>query len=441
MNFDDIIIGAGPGGYSLAAGLAARGRNVALVERDQLGGTCLNRGCIPTKCLCASADRLLKVSTAARLGIVTDRPTVDFTAVRRHLDQVVATLRQGVATEVSNATVIKGEARLLGGGRVLVNAPADTATGSADTEYTASRIIIATGSAPAILPVAGAERALTSDDLLQLTQLPQSVSIIGGGVIGIEFASILNALGCDVSVIEYCREILPGFDPDMAKRLRSYLSRRGINFVTGATVTAINDGREVVFESRKGDGSVWADMVLMAVGRRAVVPEGCTEAGVQLTDKGFIKVDRQMATTAEGIYAIGDVTGLCMLAHAAEAQAAVILGESVNTDIIPSAVFCEPEAAMVGKGEEACKTAGIDCRSVKGNFAGNGKALAMDETDGAVKITYSPADGRLLGMQIIGPHAADLIAECAALLYVHATIDDLRHGLVHAHPTLSEVLK
>lgn len=428
--YDYIIIGAGPGGYELAAGLANDGKRVALIEKDSLGGTCLNRGCIPTKCLCASADALTTAREAARFGVECQAPTLNFTAVRRRVDQVVATLADRIKALLTKTDLYRGEARLLGNGRVDVNGQ----------QIEADRIVIATGSRPAVLPVPGAEYALTSDELLAIEQLPESAVIIGGGVIGIEFASVLCAMGVDVTVVEYCKEILPGFDSDVAKRLRTMLSRKGISFVTGAEVTAIRDeGHEVCYKNRKGETSVWADISVMAVGRRPVLPEGLEAAGVELTQRGFIKVDCDMLTSADGIYAVGDVNGLCMLAHAASAQSRIVAGEEVDLDVIPSAVFCKPEAAMVGLGEDACAARGIACKSIKRNFASNGKALTMGEDEGMAKIVYSPDDGLLLGMQIVGPHAADLIAECAALLHCRATLDTL-HSLIHAHPTLSEVL-
>lgn len=428
--YDYIIIGAGPAGYELAAGLSNDGKRVALVEKDSLGGTCLNRGCIPTKCLCATADALTVAREAARFGVECQPPTLDFTAVRNRVDRVVATLADGIKTLLAKTDLYHGEARLLGNGCVDVN----------EQLIEGDRIVIATGSRPAVLPVPGAEYALTSDELLSIEQLPASAVIIGGGVIGIEFASVLCAMGVDVTVVEYCKEILPGFDSDVAKRLRTMLSRKGISFVTGAEVTAIRDeGHEVCYKNRKGETSVWADMSVMAVGRRPVLPTGLDAAGVELTQRGFIKVDCDMLTSADGIYAIGDVNGLCMLAHAASAQGRIVAGEEVDLDVIPSAVFCKPEAAMVGLGEDACAARGIACKSIKRNFAANGKALAMGEAEGMAKIVYSPDDGLLLVMQIVGPHAADLIAECAALLHCRATLDTL-HSLIHAHPTLSEVL-
>lgn len=429
-SYDYIIIGAGPGGYELAAGLSGDGKRVALVEKDLLGGTCLNRGCIPTKCLCASADALTTVKEAARFGIDCPQPALDFTAVRRRVDEVVSTLRQGVESLLAKTDIYRGEGRLLGKGAVDVDGQL----------IEADRIVIATGSRPAVLPVPGAEFALTSDELLAIESLPQSAVIIGGGVIGIEFASVLNAMGVDVTVVEYCKEILPGFDSDVAKRLRTMLSRKGITFFTGAEVTAIGEGgRQVCYKTRKGDAEVWAEISVMAVGRRPVLPEGLDAAGVEITPRGYIKVDSAMRTTAAGVYAIGDVNGLCMLAHAASAQGRVVADEEIDLDVIPAAVFCKPEAAMVGIGEDACKNRGIVCKTIKRNFASNGKALAMGEAEGMAKIVYSPDDGLLLGVQIIGPHAADLIAECAALLHCRATVDSL-HSLIHAHPTLSEVL-
>lgn len=446
--YDYIIIGAGPGGYTLAGRLAARGHQVALIERDSLGGTCLNRGCIPTKCLCATADAAMTVSHAADFGVDCGQVSIDYAKAHQRMRSVVAQLTEGVERAVGKATLYRGEAKLAQPGSI-------PCVYVGDEVLCAPNIVIATGSAPARLPIPGAELAMTSDEFLNMDRLPESAVIIGGGVIGIEFASILAALGCQVTVVEYLPEILPVLDADVAKRLRSMLSRRGIKFVLGAKVTEITNSTvsqssvatawppalTVSYEAKRGAAEVTADCVLMAVGRKPVVPEGCAEVGIDLDHRGCIVVDDRMRTSIDGVYAIGDVNGRCMLAHAAEAQAAVILGHDVDMELMPSAVFCKPEAASVGMGEDECRRRGIDCRVYRSNYAANGKALSMGEPDGIVKLTADPDSGRLLGAQVIGAHAADLIAEATALLRAGATVHDLAHGIITAHPTLSEVLK
>lgn len=448
IRYDYIIIGGGPGGYTLAAGLTGAGRKVALVERDRLGGTCLNRGCIPTKCLCATADAAVATRHAAEFGVLCGEVSVDYAKAHERMLAVVGQLGEGVERAVSGAGLYRGEARLI----TLDAQPEDgmptrpsdgrpVAVQVGDEILAAPNIVIATGSQPALLPIPGAETALTSDGFLSLTELPASAVIIGGGVIGIEFASILASLGCQVTVVEYLPEILPVLDADVAKRLRTMLTRRGIKFVLGAKVTAVVDGRSVQYEAKRGAAEVSADCVVMAVGRRPVVPEGCAQAGIGLDRRGFIEVDDAMSTCLKGIYAIGDVNGRCLLAHAAEAQAEVLMGHEVNMDLMPSAVFCKPEAASVGLGEDECKRRGLPCRVLRSNYAANGKALAMGEPDGMVKLTVDPDSERLLGVQIIGAHAADLLAEATALLSARATLTDLTQGMITAHPTLPEILR
>lgn len=430
---DIIIIGGGPGGYEIAAELAAKGRRVTLFERDRLGGTCLNRGCIPTKCLAASASTALHVKEASKFGINIggDAVTVDYASIAARINDVTAALREGVASMLSQVEVINAEASLRPG-------PVIEAAGE---EYRASMNIIATGSAPAKLDIPGANLALTSDEFLQLDSVPQRVVVIGGGVIGLEFASALAALGRDVTVIEYCKEVLPPFDADMAKRLRMALTRRGIKFLTGAAVRAIESGMRVVYEGKRGRDAVDCDMVLMAVGRRPVVPRGAVDAGIELDGRGFIKVNELMQTSVDTVYAVGDVNGLCMLAHAAAAQARRACGSDVNLDIIPSAVFTEPEAAMVGLTEAQARERDYDVVVGRASFASNGKALAMGEADGTVKMVFARDSGFMLGCHVIGPHASDLVAEAAAAMFGMLTMEEIADELVHSHPTLSEVLQ
>lgn len=427
--FDMLIIGAGPGGYELAAEAAAQGLSVALVERDHPGGTCLNRGCIPTKCLCHSADVVATVANAAEFGVNVDGFRPDYTAAHTRMNTVVAGLRENIKSLLRNVTLIEGEARFLPDGTVAVG----------DERHTALRTVIATGSTPARLPVKGAEFAITSDELLGLETLPESVTIIGGGVIGIEFASIMNAFGCRVTVIEYCKEILPPMDRDIAKRLRSMLSRRGIRIVTSAAVTSIDSDGTVTYECKGKEETCTSTLVVMAVGRRPVVPEGVAEAGIELTQRGFIKVGNDFMTSREGVYAVGDVNGICMLAHAATAQAMSIIGKTENLDVIPSAVFTSPEIGMAGLTEEICKDRGLDYKVSKSMFGANGKAVASGEGEGLVKLIYRPADGHIYGCHILGPHASDLIQEVVNVMTSDLGTAAISRA-VHGHPTISEVV-
>ena len=440
-NADLIVVGAGPGGYEIAAAQAGAGQRVVLVEKDLPGGTCLNRGCIPTKCLCASADAIRTVGGAAAFGVDVAGFTADFGRAAARMQEVVASLRDDVSRAVAGCECVTGTASFNAAGNVVVTAPDGTVQ-----EFSAPRIIIATGSKPAVLPVPGAELAETSDEFLQRTSLPASCVVIGGGVIGLEFASVMAAFGTQVTVVEFCKEVLPPFDADIAKRLRSLMSRQGVSFVMGAAVTAISrdgDSLTVTYKGKKGPATVTAEAVLMAVGRRPVLPDGLDLAGIEVTPKGFIVTDDNMATTRPGVFAVGDCNGRMMLAHAASAQARAAVGMDVDLSVIPSAVFTHPEAAMAGLTAEAAEAAapeGVEIGTAKALFAGNGKARAMGATDGLVKVVYQKPSGRIVGIHIVGPEAANLIAEAVPVIAAGMTLSDVAHRLVHAHPTLSEVL-
>lgn len=418
---DLIIIGAGPGGYETAAGAARLGLRVLIIERRHPGGTCLNCGCIPTKALCRSAE------TAAELRAA-GLPAPSFLDAVKRKDEIVAQLREGVMTELRDVDYLHGEARFISPRVIEVDS----------NRYTAPKIIVATGSSPVSLPIPGSELALDSDALLSLTTLPASIAIIGGGVVGVEFASILASFGVKVSLLEYCREILPSFDADIAKRLRMTLKRRGINIITQAQVTAIHPGFTIDYLAKGRQSVLESDMVLMAVGRHPVIPDSLLQLGVK-TDRGAILVDDDMQTSIPGIYAIGDVNGRCMLAHAATAQGRVALGLDQPLDPIPSAVFTVPECAMVGLTEEQCRQAHLDYIVGTATFRANGKAMTMGQPDGLVKTIVERTSLQLLGCHICGPHAADLIAEPTLAISAELPATAITRT-IHAHPTLAEAL-
>lgn len=434
--FDLIVIGAGPGGYEAAAEAVALGRKVAVIERDELGGTCLNRGCIPTKALCRSAEVALTIGNSAEFGISSGEPVIDLPQIMARKEQILAGLRESVGMVLKDVTIIRGEAKFITASIVDVNGES----------YTAPEIFIATGSRPAALDIPGKELAMSSDEILSIQTLPKSLIIIGGGVIGMEFASIFSAFGVKVTVLEYCKEILPPFDAEIAKRLRTALKRRGIEIVTAAQVTAIEPGMIVSYDVKGKTKTAEADQVLMAVGRKAVLPEGLAELGVRI-ERGAIAVDDNMKVLFDGsdpsdvtLYAIGDVNGRCMLAHAAYMHGLVALGKSRLTDIIPAAVFTQPECAMVGLTEEKCNAEGREIKIGKAMFRANGKALAMGEPDGLVKIIADAKTDELLGCHICGAHAADLVQEVATAMTAGLKASAISDA-VHAHPTLTEVVK
>lgn len=427
--YDLIVIGSGPGGYATAAEAARMGRRTMIVERDELGGTCLNRGCIPTKALCRSAEVAMTVASAAGYGVHVSGVTLDYTRAVARKDEVVAALREGVALKLKDVDVVRGDARFVAPRVVEINGE----------EYGATQIIVATGSRAAVLDIPGASYAVDSDFMLQCSELPQSLVIVGGGVIGMEFASVLCAFGVEVTVLEYCPEILPGFDRDVAKRLRMAMKRRGVTVVTGAQVTSISEDLTVTYLVKGKEKSVSGSMVLMAVGRRAAIPEGLEEQGVRI-ERGFIATDSNMATDIPGVYAVGDVNGRCMLAHAATAQGRVALGLDQPLDPVPAAVFTTPECAMTGLTEEACEASGIDYATGSAIYRANGKALASGEADGLVKVIVTPDGSRILGCHICGAHAADLIQEVAVAQCAGLSAAEVAR-CIHGHPTLSELVQ
>ena len=428
---DLIIIGGGPGGYPAAQIAAAEGLNVVLIERDRLGGTCLNRGCIPTKAMTRVAEVAMTVTDAADYGVETVGcpVSIDYQRATRHRDEVVTAMREGLASTMANVNIVIGEA--------VVDSTEPPTVTAAGTTFTATRLIVATGAAPARLPIEGADLALTSDDLTTGSTLPESLVVIGGGVIGLEFASIFNALGSKVTIVEFLPEILPPCDAEIAKRLRTALKRRGIDIITDAAVTALRPGMEIDYQRRGKTATLQAEAVLMAVGRRAVVPRGLN---VELNHNGSIKVDPEtFETSAKGVYAVGDVNGICQLAHAATAQAERVMGREIDLSVIPSAVFTSPEVAMVGKTEKQALESGHDITVGKAMFRSNGKAQAMGETDGLVKVIVDRDNDLLLGAFIVGPHAADLIEELSLAMSSRLPVREILSS-VHAHPTLSETV-
>ena len=443
---DLIIIGAGPGGYETAVRAAKAGLSVVIIEKQHLGGTCLNAGCIPTKCLCHSAESLPPTPSEGR----GDDPSAYLKAAIERKNEVVEKLKAGVAQlmKTPGITLVEGEARFVDAHTVAVNTLLPSG-GDGEGLFSAPNIIIATGSVTKFLPIPGAhaEGVLTSTELLNLTTLPQRLAIIGGGVIGLEFASIFQSLGSQVTVIEFCKEVLPNFDRDLAKRLRTSLKKRGIEFHTSAAAKEIHEGTPLVvdFEEKGKLQSVEADVVLMAVGRAANLDSlNLADVGIEITPRGIV-VDEHMQTNIPGIYAIGDVNGLIQLAHAASAQGRIALEHilspltsHLSPLIIPSAVFTVPEAAMVGLTEEQLEEAGIEYQAHKAFYRANGKALAMDADDGLVKI-LTDTEGKILGCHILGAHASDLIHEVTLAMRLGGTIHDIA-DTVHAHPSLSEIL-
>lgn len=427
MKTDIIIIGSGPGGYRTAGYALQQGKQVVIIEKAEAGGTCLNSGCIPTKCLAHDAE-----ANAS-----------DFPAAAERKRNVMNQLRQGIEQLLSapGITLVRGEATFKDARTVTVDG----------IDYEADDIIIATGSSSKMPPVEGIDnpRVITSTEALNFQTLPAEIVIIGAGVIGMEFASILSRFGAKVSVIEYLKECLPVIDKDIAKRVRKQIEKlQGVTFYMDSAVKAINDN-EVVFVSNKNGKETRLECpacpVLIATGRKPNIESLNLEAaGVECSPKG-ITVNDNMLTSVPHIYAIGDVTGRQMLAHAATfmgfraVNAIVGKADKIRFDIMPSAIFTYPEAAAVGLTEDQCKQQGIECRALKGYYRANGKALAIDEPEGMVKLVAG-ADGKILGCTSYGAHSADIVQEVTAYMNCNATVADIADS-VHIHPTLSEILQ
>ena len=418
MKSDLLILGAGPGGYHTAAYAVRHGLAVTIVEKADVGGTCLNQGCIPTKALCHDAEAI----EAAR-RVCGDDVQVDFAKIYGRKCAVVDKLRGDVETLMSQPgiTLVRGRGVLTCNKTVQVD----------DVEYAADNVIIATGSRPKMLPVEDMRLpgVLDSTGLLALDTLPGSLCIVGAGVIGLEFASVFRRFGCEVTVVEYMKECLPPYDSDISRRVRKAMEKRGVKFV---------------YVCKGKPGAAIADKVLVATGREANISGIGLEAVGVVTDKGRIAVDDNMQTNVGGIYAVGDVNGRCMLAHAAIMQGMRcvnhILGraDNIRLDLMPSAVFTNPEAASVGLTESQCKDAGMVYAVRKTPYRANGRAVA-DEADGGLLKLITGNDGLIVGCHVCGSHAADIVQEVTALMSMGCTLDRL-HDITHIHPTIAELL-
>lgn len=444
MSYNIVVIGAGPGGYVAAIRAAQLGARVAIVEKDEVGGTCLNRGCIPTKTLTSSAGLLHSIRRAAEFGIATGEVKVDFSRLMERKNKIVSQLVTGVHYLIrkNKIELIKGLARLQAPGRVGV-----VTEGGEEIVLTTDNIIIATGTEPALNAALGydGELVLTSNELLNIAAVPEKLVVIGGGVVGCEFACIFNALGAQVTVLEVMPAILPVVDQEVARTMQGLLKRQGISVKTRADILEIKKSAGIVTVVLGSGEEVVADKVLVSIGRtmnsRAL---GLHEAGVAVGQRGEIIVNDKLETSVLGIYAIGDITGKVPLAHVASAQGLVavdnILGRPRVMDyrVIPHCIFTHPEVAGVGLTTQEAQEQGIAVKTGKFPFLANGKAKAMGETNGYVKILADFAD-RVRGVHIVGPHATDLIAEGALAIRMKVTVRQLTET-IHAHPTLSEVV-
>jgi dihydrolipoamide dehydrogenase len=445
-NLDLVVIGAGPGGYVCAFRAAQLGLKVALVEkRATLGGTCLNVGCIPSKALLHSSEHFaFAKSHAAAHGIRLGSVELDVATLLKRKDEVVAKNTGGLTllAKARKVTVLTGEASFTSATTVAVKGEKGV------TEITARNIVIATGSAPVELPFMkfDGRTIVSSDHAIAFPEVPGKMVVVGGGVIGVELGSVWSRLGADVTVVEFLPKIIATYDDDIVRNFTRLIQKQGIKVEVGTKVTGFANG---VLTAERGTEklSFPADKVLVAVGRRPYTDNlGLDRAGVELDEKKRIKVDDHLRTTAKNIWAIGDVVAGPMLAHKAEEDGAAvaewIAGKAghINWDLVPAIVYTHPEVASVGLGEDAAKARGLAVNIGKFNFAANGRAIAADAIDGYVKIIADAKTDRILGAQILGANAGELISEVVTHMEYGGSAEDLGRT-IHAHPTMSEAIK
>lgn len=447
--YDLIVIGAGPGGYVAAIRGAQLGLNVACIEKEPaLGGTCLRVGCIPSKALLESSELYAEASGKglSEHGMVIDSVKLDLAKMLARKDSVVKGLTQGIAGlfKKNKVTRYEGTARMLGGGKINVE------TKDGPQELEAKNIIIATGSKVATLPGVelDGDRIGTSTEALDYPAVPKHLVVIGAGYIGLELGSVWKRLGSKVTVVEYLDRILPGMDSETAKAAHKILEKQGLEFRLGAKVkSAKPQGKTKCVVEIDGQEAIECDRVLLAVGRKPNTDGlGLEAAGITLDERGRVPVGDHFETAVPGVYAIGDVIRGAMLAHKAEEEGVacaeyIVTGYGhVNYDAIPGVAYTNPEIASVGKTEEQLQEAGVEYRKGKFPFLANGRAKALNQTDGFVKILADKRTDRVLGVHIIGPRAGDLIAEAAMAIEFGASSEDIARTS-HAHPTLAEVVK
>jgi dihydrolipoamide dehydrogenase len=455
MSYDVVVIGAGPGGYVCAIKAAQLGLKTALVEkRDTYGGTCVNVGCIPSKALLHATEMLLEAEHSFdALGIEIGKPNVNLKKMMEHKTQTVEQNTKGLVflMKKNKIDTFQGTGQVLGQGKLSV-----TAEGGKVQEIETKNIVIATGSDVAGIPgvhVDVDEKVIVSSTgALEFEEVPDHLVVVGGGVIGLELGSVWARLGAKVTVVEYLDTILGGMDGEVAKQFQRMLAKQGMDFKLGSKVTGVaksKKGASVTFEPVKGGDTetIEADAVLVATGRKPFTDGlGLENAGVVMDERGRVQTDSHFQTSIPGVYAIGDVIAGPMLAHKAEdegvAVAEIIAGQAghVNYDVIPGVVYTSPEVASVGKTEQELKKAGVDYKAGKFPFTANGRARAMLQTDGFVKVLADKATDRVLGVHIVGFGAGEMIHEAAVLMEFGGSSEDLARTC-HAHPTLSEAVK
>ena len=445
-NYDVIVIGSGPGGYVSAIRCAQLGLKTAIVEgRDTLGGTCLNVGCIPSKALLHASHSYHEAThNFDKMGLIINNPKIDFDKMQNYKNDVISQNTKGIEFLLKKNKIswLKGWAKIVNKNQVTVG----------ENTYDTKNIVIASGSEPSTIPNVEIDenRIVNSTGALSLSKIPKSMIVIGAGVIGLEMGSIYSRLGTDVTVIEYMDHITPGMDLEISKNFQRTLKKQGLKFIMGATVKSTNSTKtkaNVIYKKADAEIKIEAEIVLVSTGRRPFTNGlNFLEIGGELTERGQIKTNNKWQTSVEGIYAIGDAIAGPMLAHKAEdegmAVAEVIAGKHghVNYDVIPGVIYTTPEVANVGKTEEELKDAGIGYKVGKFSFMGNGRAKAIFQGEGFVKLLADATTDRILGCHLIGPAAGDLIHEICVAMEFGASSQDIAMTC-HAHPTFSEAMR
>ncbi|MFQ5514801.1 MAG: dihydrolipoyl dehydrogenase [Myxococcota bacterium] len=447
MAFDLVIVGSGPGGYVAAIRAAQLGMRVALVEEDSLGGVCLNWGCIPTKTILNAAEHFEALREGGVPGVRAEGLSCDYGEVIDASRNAAARLSRGVASLMKKNAIelLRGRGRLDGGPRVVVS------SGDGEQALEAPNVLLATGSTELILPgvEVDGQRVLTSREALEARERPDSLVVIGGGAVGLEFAYSYSAYGTQVTVVEMEDQLVPGLDREVAETLAHSFTRRGIRVATRTSFKGVevNDrGVVVTVEGEKGEEELSADQMLLAVGRRARTEElGLEEAGVHV-ERGFVETQPDHRTSAAGIWAIGDLIGPPLLAHKASEQGRAAVEfmagrrkRPLDPNRVPACIYCQPQVASVGLSEEQARAAGYDVRVGKIPFVANGKAVGSGHTEGFVKIVSDARYGEMLGGQAIGAGVTELIAEVTLAMTLESTVREVGETC-HAHPTLSEVI-
>jgi dihydrolipoamide dehydrogenase len=447
--FQVLVIGGGPGGYVAAIRAAQLGKKVAVVERDRLGGVCLNWGCIPTKALLRNAEVLALAQRGAEFGLQISGLSADYRMAQTRSRQIADRLTRGVAylMRKNHITVVSGRARL----RTATQVEVESHEGGAARTLEAEHIILATGSRERLLPdvTVDGQRVWTSYEALQVEAAPESLIIIGAGAVGVEFASVFATYGTQVTVIEMLPTLVPLEDPEIAEVLEQAFRKRGMQILTGTKVEKVEVSDQlvrVIVVSPQGTQELSAAALLLAVGRAPNLEElGLETVGVAV-ERGFVQVGGSQQTSLPNIYAIGDVAGPPLLAHKAMAEGVIAVEhlagqapKALERTNIPSCIYCSPQVASIGLTEQRARAAGREVKVGKFPFRASGRALAMAETEGVVKFVADARFGEILGVHIVGPEATEMIAEVAALKTLEATLDEL-FLTVHAHPTLAEAL-